>query len=338
IHAVSIRATFEALLDAIPTITNIVLLVGGAWRVQQGAMTVGEVSSFIYLFTLLVFPLRLIGFALSEMPHSLAGWGRVKEILDTPPEPDPMVTVGVAPAGTGIELSGVSFAYERGRDVLHEVTMEVADGRMVALVGATGSGKSTLLEIVAGLLPAAAGTAARGDGPCCFVFQEAFLFAGSISDNVTLGAPFSHDEVVTALELADAMEFVSALPMGIDTVVGERGVSVSGGQRQRIALARALVRRPSVLLLDDTTSALDPTTEGRILANLRGALGATTTLIVASRPSTIALADEIVVVDDGRVIAHGAHAELLETVPVYRHLVEAYEHDRQARDDVAVVS
>jgi ABC-type multidrug transport system fused ATPase/permease subunit len=273
------------------------------------------------------------------MPHSLAGWSRVQEIIDTPVEPNPMDTVGVAAAGTGIDLADVAFAYERDRAVLRDVTMEVADGRMVALVGATGAGKSTLLEIVAGMLPADLGKAARADGPCCLVFQEAFLFAGSISDNVTLGAPFSHDQVVTALELADAMEFVSTLPMGVDTVVGERGVSLSGGQRQRIALARALVRRPAVLLLDDTTSALDPTTEGRILANLRGGLSGTTTLIVASRPSTISLADEIVVVDDGRVIAHGSHAVLLETVPVYRHLVEAYEHDRQSRsDDVAVVT
>ena len=328
IRAVSIRATFESLLDAVPTIANIALLVGGAWRVENGAMSVGEVSSFIYLFTLLVFPLRLIGYALSEMPHSLAGWARVQEILRAPLEPDPMVTVKPAAPGLGLELNDVSFGYERDRPVIRHLSLDVAKGRMVALVGATGAGKTSLLQIVAGLLPADAGTAARDAGPCCLVFQEGFLFAGSIGENVTLGQQFSDDEILQALEMADAMEFVETLPSGIATLVGERGVSLSGGQRQRVALARALVRRPSVLLLDDTTSALDPTTEGRILSNMRSGLRDATTLIVASRPSTIALADEIIVMAAGRIIAHGSHAELIVGVPAYRELVEAYEHDR----------
>jgi ABC-type multidrug transport system fused ATPase/permease subunit len=138
--------------------------------------------------------------------------------------------------------------------------------------------------------------------------------------------------------MADAMEFVGTLPQGIATLVGERGVSLSGGQRQRIALARALVRRPSVLLLDDTTSALDPTTEGRILSNLRSGLREATTIIVASRPSTIALADEIIVMADGRIIAHGSHADLIATVPAYRAIVEAYEHDRALSSGVSEVS
>lgn len=328
VRAVTIRATFESFLDALPTLANIGLLVGGAARVEQGAMTVGEVASFVYLFTLLVLPLRLIGFALSEMPHSLAGWGRVQEVLREPIESDPRQRVRVAPSGTGIELDRVTFGYEPGRPVIEDLSLRVAEGRMIALVGATGAGKSSLLELVAGLLPAESGVVARSPGECCLVFQEAFLFAGSVEANVTLGQPYARDEVIRALELADAMEFVSGLPAGVATELGERGVSLSGGQRQRIALARALVRRPATLLLDDTTSALDPTTEGRILGNLRGGLGNVTTLIVASRPSTIALADEIVVMDAGRVIAHGRHAELLDTVPVYRQLVEAYEHDR----------
>jgi ATP-binding cassette, subfamily B, bacterial len=327
-RAVSIRATFESLLDAVPTIANIALLVGGAWRVESGAMTVGEVSSFIYLFTLLVFPLRLIGFALSEMPHSLAGWGRVQEILREPIEPDPMATVRPTAAGGGIELDAVSFGYEPGRPVLRDLSLRISAGKMIALVGATGAGKTSLLQVVAGLLPADVGVVRRAPGGCALVFQESFLFAGAIADNVTLGEAFTAKEVIDALELAEAMEFVATLPMGIDTIVGERGVSLSGGQRQRIALARALVRRPAVLLLDDTTSALDPTTEGRILANLRSGLADATTLIVASRPSTIALADEIVVMADGAVIAQGAHFDLIDRVPVYRDLVEAYEHDR----------
>jgi len=329
VRAVTIRATFESFLDALPTLANIGLIVGGAWRVEQGAMTVGEVASFVYLFTLLVLPLRLIGFALSEMPHSLAGWGRVQEILQQPIEPDPRVRVREAPPGVGLALDHVTFGYEPGRPVLDDLSLSVDEGRMVAIVGPTGAGKSSLLEVVAGLLPAESGTVARRPGECCLVFQEAFLFAGSLESNVTLGQPYPREEVIRALELADAMEFVETLPSGVGTEVGERGVSLSGGQRQRMALARALVRRPATLLLDDTTSALDPTTEGRILSNLRRGLGDVTTLIVASRPSTIALADEIVVMDAGRVVAHGRHAELLASVPVYRQLVEAYEHDRE---------
>ena len=329
VRAVTIRATFESFLDALPTLANIGLIVGGAWRVEQGAMTVGEVASFVYLFTLLVLPLRLIGFALSEMPHSLAGWGRVQEILQQPIEPDPRVRVREAPPGVGLALDHVTFGYEPGRPVLDDLSLSVDEGRMIAIVGPTGAGKSSLLEVVAGLLPAESGTVARRPGECCLVFQEAFLFAGSLESNVTLGQPYPREEVIRALELADAMEFVETLPSGVGTEVGERGVSLSGGQRQRMALARALVRRPATLLLDDTTSALDPTTEGRILSNLRRGLGDVTTLIVASRPSTIALADEIVVMDAGRVVAHGRHAELLASVPVYRQLVEAYEHDRE---------
>jgi ABC-type multidrug transport system fused ATPase/permease subunit len=165
------------------------------------------------------------------------------------------------------------------------------------------------------------------------VFQEPFLFAGPISDNITLWHDLDPAVVDDALEIASA-SFVSELPDGVATVVGERGVSLSGGQRQRIALARAIAHRPAILLLDDTTSALDPSTETRILRNLRRSLVGVTTVIVASRPSTIALADEVVLLEHGRVTAHGTHDELLATVASYRHLVEAYERDRGRADEV----
>jgi ABC-type multidrug transport system fused ATPase/permease subunit len=167
-------------------------------------------------------------------------------------------------------------------------------------------------------------------GEHCIVFQEPFLFAETIRENVVLGAGFDDAAVWRALELAQAATFVAALPQGIDTVVGERGVSLSGGERQRVALARALVRRPSVLLLDDATSSLDPTTEALILTALERELGGVTTLMVASRPSTIQLADDVVFLVEGRVAGQGRHSDLLETVPAYRHLVEAYERDRSA--------
>jgi ABC-type multidrug transport system fused ATPase/permease subunit len=330
IRVATMRATFESLLDAVPTLANVALIVVGAERVAQGAATVGDVTSFVYLFTLLVWPLRLIGYVLGDLPHSLAGWDRVQRILAEPVLPPPRDAITVPPAGTGIRLQGVTFRYEDGRDELRGVELEVVRGRAVAVVGPTGSGKSTLLEVVAGLLQPHTGVVAVEPGEHCIVFQEPFLFAETIRENVVLGAGFDDAAVWRALELAQAATFVAALPQGIDTVVGERGVSLSGGERQRVALARALVRRPSVLLLDDATSSLDPTTEALILTALERELGGVTTLMVASRPSTIQLADDVVFLVEGRVAGQGRHSDLLETVPAYRHLVEAYERDRSA--------
>jgi ATP-binding cassette subfamily B protein len=204
----------------------------------------------------------------------------------------------------------------------------VPAGRIVAVVGPTGAGKSTIVELSGGLVAPTEGTVATSPGPRSLVFQEAFLFAGSIRDNVAMDGEFSDERVWAALRMARADDFVHDLPDRLDTIVGERGVSLSGGQRQRIALARALVREPSLLLLDDTTSALDPATERAVLSNLRGALAATTVLMVASRPSTIALADDVVYVKQGTVVDHGTHQQLMSRSAAYRQLVEAFEADR----------
>jgi len=213
--------------------------------------------------------------------------------------------------------------------VLDGVDLQVVEGRTVAIVGPTGAGKTSLLHLVAGLYAADRGTVGVAPGDRCLVFQEPFLFADTLRENVTLGAPVSEADLAEALVVAQVDGFIGELPSGVDTEVGERGVSLSGGQRQRIALARALVRRPRLLLLDDATSALDPTTEARILNALGTTLGGVTTLIVATRPSTIALADEVVYLAGGRVLGHGTHGELLDAVPGYRRLVEAYERDRE---------
>ncbi len=328
--AVRLRSTFEALLDGIPTVVNILLLVGGTYRVRAGEMTVGELASFIYLFTLLVFPLRLIGFTLSEVPHSLAGWNRIRDLLDQPVAPDPALTRLVSDDDR-VVLSGVRFSHDGERDVLLGVDAVIEGGRTVAVVGATGAGKTTLLHILAGLIAADSGSVSLPAGGARIVFQEPFLLAGSVYDNITLGAEVPADAVDVALAVAEA-QFVHDLPSGLATELGERGVGLSGGQRQRIALARALVRRPAVLLLDDTTSALDPTTEAKVLANLRVALSHTTVVAVASRPSTIALADDVLYLDEGVVVAHGRHDELMQLVPAYRTLIEAFEHDRAELD------
>ncbi len=346
VRAVRLRGTFEALLDVLPSLVNVGLVVVGAYRVRSGAVTVGELSSFVYLFTLLVFPLRIIGFALSEMPHSLSGWERVREVLDEPIEPDPLASIDVAPAGIGLRLDDVTFRFHGavgGRPdqaeapALDHIDLVVPAGRIVAVVGPTGSGKSTLVELAAGLVGPDSGTVATSAGERAIVFQEAFLFAGTIRENITIGTDASDEEIWAALRLALADRFVAELPGALDTVVGERGVSLSGGQRQRVALARALVRHPTLLLLDDTTSALDPATERAVLTNLRRALDTTTVLMVASRPSTIALADDVVYLERGRVIDHGTHTELLDRSAAYRELMEAFEADREGADSDALV-
>ena len=331
VQAISVRSWFEALLDVIPSLTNIALVVLGAIRVDSGDLTVGEFASVIFLFTLLVFPLRLIGYALSELPRSRAAWLRIREVVDEPIEPDPRRRIGRAPAGVGVELHHVSYTYPGDtRPAVDDVDLTLPSGSVTALVGPTGAGKSTLVDLVVGLVPPTSGSIDLADVTRCIVFQEAFLLSGSIRDNVELGTRLGDDAVWKALGLAEAAEFVDLLPHGLDTVVGERGVSLSGGQRQRLALARALSRDPGLLVLDDTTSALDPATESRVLANLRASFGSTTVLIVASRPSTISLADDVVYMAGGEIAAHGTHAQLLDSVAPYRRLVEAFETDRDA--------
>lgn len=338
-RAIRLRGTFESILDVMPSLTNAGLIVAGAYRVRSGDVSVGELSGFIYLFTLLVFPLRIIGYALSELPYSMAGWDRIREVLDEPIEPDPLASVVAAPPGTGVQLSDVSFTFAgESQTALTDVDITVPTGRIVAVVGPTGSGKSTLVELTGGLIGPDSGTIATRQGTRSMVFQEAFLFSGTIRENIAIGGGFTDEEIWAALKLTRADRFVSELGDGLDTVVGERGVSLSGGQRQRIALARALIRRPEVLLLDDTTSALDPETERVVLSNLRGSLGGTTVLMVASRPSTIALADDVIYLERGRVVDHGTHLELMARSAAYRELVEAFEADRDGAVSVVGVA
>ena len=330
LNNVRLRSTFEALLDGIPTVVNACLLVGGAYRVRDGEMTVGELTSFIYLFTLLVFPLRLIGFALSEVPHSQAGWNRIQNLLAQPLVPDPARLLQHTDDGV-VRLQDLHYSHDGERPVLRGVNATIEAGRTVAVVGATGAGKTTLLHVIAGLVEADSGTITVPANGTRLVFQEPFLLAGSVRDNITLGAEVDWSAIDAALGVAEA-DFLRDLPNGLETEIGERGVGLSGGQRQRLALARALVCQPAVLLLDDTTSSLDPTTEAKVLANLRAALHSTTVIAVASRPSTIALADDVLFLEDGLVVAHGRHDELMRDVIAYRALIEAFEHDRAELD------
>lgn len=326
--AVVTRSTFEALLDAVPSFINIVLLVVGAHRVKSGAMTVGELTSFVYLFTLLIFPLRIIGYVFSEIPHSLSGWNRTRTIVDEPIISDPRKSIHQAPPNTAIIVNGITVTYG-DQQVLNHLSLTVESSKTVAIVGATGSGKTTLLHAIAGLIPIDTGSIRVMQGGVGMVFQEAFLFADTLRFNVTLGDEISDDIVHDALAVAEATEFVSKFEQGLDTEIGERGASLSGGQRQRVALARALAHRCPVLLLDDTTSALDPSTEAAVVANLHRRQNSGATLIVASRPSTISLADEVLFLADGLIIDHAPHAVLLVRNAAYRTLLEAFEQDRR---------
>ena len=328
VKAMRARATFEMMLDTVPSVGNLALLVVGAVRVRDGHISVGDLAASMYLFTLLVVPLRLIGYVFSELPHSYAGWNRVRRILDEPLVNDPRSSVLRAADGPAVRAEGVLLRHIPEVDVLRDVTFSVGRGQMVAVVGATGSGKTTLLEAIAGLVPVASGSLSVTTGAVALVFQEAFLFSESVRFNLTFGHETDGETLREALRVADA-EFLLDLEHGLDTALGERGVSLSGGQRQRLALARALVTRPSLLLLDDTTSALDPATEVKVLTNLASTDLVGTTLMVASRPSAVALAESVLYIDPQRRVLAGSHKELGERGAGYRELVDAFEDARR---------
>jgi ABC-type multidrug transport system fused ATPase/permease subunit len=341
---------FDPALEALPTLGVLAVLLVGTARISAGAMAPGDLVQVAYLFTILAFPVRAIGWVLGELPRSVVGWDRVSRVLDATGEP----TFGSAtlPGGGGaaaLDVRAVRFGYD-GADVLHDVTFTVPAGRTVAVVGPTGSGKSTLTTLIVRLVDPRTGTVvldgvdlrevARGGvaGAAAVVPQQTFLFDDTVRGNVTLGLDVDDETVWAALRVAQADRFVAALPEGLGTRIGERGMSLSGGQRQRLALARAVVRRPRLLVLDDATSSVDPRVEAAILAGLRdrssgtdGSLAATV-LVVAYRKATIAMADEVVYVEHGRVVDRGTHAELLGRCEGYGQLVTAYEREQAERE------
>jgi ATP-binding cassette subfamily B protein len=337
VRAGRIRAAFDPVIAAVPSLGVLVVLAVGVARVQAGHTAPGDVVTIGYLLTIVAMPIRSIGWLLGEFPRSVVGFRRVSRVLSATGEMQYGASALPASGAASLAVERVSYAYEPGAAVLTDIDFALEPGRSVALVGATASGKSTLTTLVTRLVDPDAGairvdgvdlrdlSAGELAGSVAVVPQSAFLFDDTVRGNVTLGADVSDADVWAALRTAQADGFVAALPHGLDTKLGERGTSLSGGQRQRISLARALVRRPRLLVLDDATSAVDPEVEARILGALRDGAGAATLLVVAYRKATIALADEVLHLADGRIVDRGPHTELLLRSPAYADLVNAYE-------------
>ncbi|WP_134766362.1 ABC transporter ATP-binding protein [Nocardioides sp. 1609] len=346
-----IRAAFDPVLAALPNVGVLVVLAVGVQRVTSGATDPGDVVTVAYLLTIVSFPIRSIGWLLGEFPRSVVGYRRVDAVLRATGEMPYGDAVVPAPPGGGgarLEVAALDYAYTPTQPLLQDLSFTVDPGRTVALVGATASGKSTLTTLLTRLVDPDGGAVlvdgvdvrdlARGAlaDAVSIVPQTPFLFDDTVRGNVALGADVSDDEVWAALRVAQADGFVAALPDGLSARLGERGTSLSGGQRQRLSLARALVRRPRLLILDDATSAVDPEVEARILAGLKGSAedgqNDTTLVVVAYRKATIGLADEVLHLEDGRIADRGTHRELLDRSPAYARLVNAYEQERETEE------
>ena len=337
------RALYVPLLAFLPLVAQAAVLFYGGRMVARGDLSLGAFFAFNVLVVMLVMPLRMLGMWIGQAQRATASGERIFEVLDEVEDVRDAPGAGPLPAGEGhVRFERVSFAYGDGEPVLRDVDLEILPDRAVAFIGHTGSGKTTLASLVPRFYDVTAGrvlvdgadvrdvSIASLRHAVGIVEQDPFLFSASVRENIAFGRPDATDEdVERAARLAQAHEFVSELPDAYETVIGERGITLSGGQRQRLAIARAILLDPRILILDDATASVDASTEARIRLGLREAMRGRTTILIAHRLSTLALADELVVLNEGRVAARGRHEELLESSPVYR---EIYEHGLLERE------
>ena len=345
-----IRAFFMPLLDVLPMVGLAVILWYGGVQVLHHHLTVGQLTEFNLYVVMLVNPLRTIGMVVAQGQRAVASTQRVKQILDAAPViKDHPQSLPLPPGRGDVRFSSVSFSYGEGSPpVLSGFDFHVAPGESVALVGATGSGKSTIARLLPRFYDPDAGRIEL-DGTdlrrialhdlrhaVATVFEDTFLFSESVRGNIAFSDPgASMERVVQAAELAGAHGFISELPHGYDTLLGERGFSLSGGQRQRLALARAILADPRVLVLDDATSSVDATKEHEIRAALTHVMAGRTTIVITHRPATIALAERVVLVDAGRIVAAGTHDDLLATSERYREVLAQGADARRQRERTA---
>jgi ATP-binding cassette subfamily B protein len=335
VAAGSVRARYLPAFQALPTLAVVLALGAGGARVISGTASLGDLVAFNTYVLMLVQPLVLVGMVMAQYQRAHTCAERVCEVLAEEPEVSSVPGAGGLPPGPGaVEFRDVTFAYPGRPPILCGFDLRIEPGRTVALVGPTGSGKTTVAKLLARFHDVGSGSVLI-DGvdvravdldslrrAVAIVFEDTFLFTGTVAENVSFGRPgASQSEIEWATSAAGADEFVAGFEEGYDTRVGEQGYTLSGGQRQRLAIARALLAGPRVLVLDDATSAVDAETEVLIRESLREITGGCTTLVIARRPQTVALADEVMLLDEGRIVLRGTHADLLGTDDRYARLL-----------------